>query len=110
MNYDNVNGEAAHLRDVYLEAEKEYVKYLMQFDEVKEMVIGLNHAYNPSYLFQVAQNLIDRVEAGEFSDEEMESVERKLTVLLAAIHDKILLKELVRLPDYDEEIGYSRTR
>lgn len=110
MNYDNVNGEAAHLRDVYLEAEKEYVKYLMQFKEIKELVIELNKEYKPSYLFQLAQDLIDKVEAGEFSDEEMESVERKLTVLLAAIHDKILLKELVRLPDYEEELGHGRSR
>ena len=110
MHYDNINGEAAHLRDVFLKAEKEYVKYLLQFDDVKEMIIGLNLSYDPSYLFQIAQNLIDRVEAGEFSDEEMESVERKLTVLLAAIHDKVLIKELVRLPDYEEELGHGCSR
>ena len=58
MHYDNVNGEAAHLRDVYLNAEKEYVEFLMQFDEVKQLIVSLNTSYNPSDLFETAQDLI----------------------------------------------------
>lgn len=110
MNYDNINSNAAHLRDVYLEAEKNYVEYLMQFDHIKELVASINREYNSNYLFEIAQKLIDRVEAGEFSDEEMKEVEGELIVLLAAIHDKILIKELIKLPDYEEELGHERLR
>lgn len=110
MYYDNVNEEAAHLRDVYLSAEKDYVKFLMQFEEVKELIVGLNHNYSSSYLFELAQGLIKKVEVGEFSEEEMEKVERKLIFLLAAIQDKMLIKELIKTPDYEKEQELSNGR
>ena len=110
MSYDNTNSEVAHLRDVYLEAERDYVKYLMQFDEIRKWIYSLNKEYKPNYLFQIAQDLIDRVESGEFSDAEMEKVEIKLIVLLAAIRDKVLLKELIKYPDYEDELDNGRSR
>lgn len=110
MYNDNVNGEASHLRDVYLEAQRDYVKYLMQFEDIRQLVAQINASYDPDYLFEVAQNLVERVDAGEFDDEEMEKVEGELIVLLSAIQDKVLIKELIKLPDYEQELGYGRSR
>ena len=84
----------------------------MQFEDVRQLVIKLNLGYDPNDLFVVAQDLVARVDAGEFSDEEMKKVERQLAVLLAAIQDKVLIKELIKVPDYEEEqeLVYGRSR
>lgn len=49
-------------------------------------------------LFDMAQSIVDKVEMGQNSEEEMERAEQQLTVLLAAIQDKVLIKDLVLTP------------
>lgn len=104
MNNNNINGEAAHLRDTFLEAEKEYLEYLLKNDSVMNLIRNLNGNYSSDLLFKTAKDLIDRVEAGEFDDEEMKNVEAQITVLLAAIKDKVLMRILVRtMEKYEAE-------
>ena len=103
MNYDNINGNVAHLRDTFLEAEREYVVELLKNDEVIEVIRRLNGNYSRDVLVATAKDLMDRVEAGEFDDKEMLKVEYQITVLLAAIQDKVLIKILERtMADMDK--------
>lgn len=98
MNYENMNPEASYLRDAYLEAEKDYVKELLKQDAVREMIEDLNNYYDANTLYNVAKSLTDRVESGLASDEEMEEIELKLIVVLAAIKDVNFRKELLLTP------------
>lgn len=93
----NVDGNIAHLRDTYLSAEREYVAELIKNDSVKELIEQIN-SENPDTLFTIAQDLVDKVEMGLIPDDQMEKTEQKLTVILAAIQDKVLSKNLVLLP------------
>lgn len=93
----NVDGNIAHLRDTYLSAEREYVAELIKNDSVKELIEQIN-SENPDTLFTIAQDLVDKVEIGLIPDDQMEKTEQKLTVILAAIQDKVLSKNLVLLP------------
>lgn len=112
MYDNNLDAEASHLRDTFFNAEREYVLHLLKNPTIREMIIDLNVNFNGNSkpLFEEAQKLIDDVDYGKIADEDMEKVEQKLTVLLAAIQDKTLRKELILLPDYNEESELSHGR
>lgn len=104
---DNVNGNASNLRDTFLLAERDYVRELLQIDDIRRLIYECSQ--QPSeLLFRTAQSIVDRVEAGQVPDELMERTEQQLTVLLAAIQDKVLERELVLLPDMEESHSKSR--
>lgn len=94
---DNVDGNIAHLRDTYLTAEREYVSELLKSEGMRDLISEIN-AETPDKLFAMAQSIVDKVEMGLIPDEEMEKTEQKLTILLVAIQDKVLLKDLVLVP------------
>lgn len=98
-NRDNTNEEAALLRDIYLEAEREYISELIKQAGMRQLIEEVNQMPSET-LFNVAQKIINNVENGQIPDEQMERVEKQLTVLLAAIHDKVLIKGLIET--YDE--------
>lgn len=93
----NVDGNIAYLRDVYLSAEREYVTELLKSDGMRELIEQVN-SESPDKLFAIAQDIVDKVEMGMIPDEQMERTEKQLTVLLAAIQDKVLSKDLVLTP------------
>lgn len=94
---ENVDGDIAHLRDTYLGAEREYISELLKSEGMRDLISEIN-AETPDKLFAMAQSIVYKVEMGLIPDEEMERAERQLTVLLAAIQDKVLLKDLVLVP------------
>lgn len=99
-NKENIDGYTAHLRDTFLTAEKEYVGSLLENEEIRDFITEIN-GYSSEILFKNAQELVDKVEYGLIKDEEMEQVEQKLIILLAAIKDKVLEKKLSLYPDYN---------
>lgn len=86
-----------HLRDTYLSAEKDYVSALLKGEGMRDLISEIN-AETPDRLFAMAQSIVDKVEMGLIPDEQIEKTEQQLTVLLAAIQDKVLLKDLVLVP------------
>ena len=95
----NINGEISHLRDTFLGAEKDYLVTLLGKNGVQNLISELNQMYEPYVLWSKAQSLIDKVEAGEVQEDELDETEFKINVLLAAIQDVILEKDLVLYPD-----------
>jgi len=93
----NVSGEIAHLRDAYLTAEREYVMELLKSEDMRELIEEINQN-PPEVLFDMAQSIVDRVEMGQVPEDQMVRTEQQLTVLLAAIQDKVLMKDLVLTP------------
>ena len=109
MEGNNMNAEAAHLRDTFLKAEEDYVLFLLKDDEIKSFIKKLN-MYDGEELFSVAQELVDKVEMNLIPKEKMELVEKQLIVLLAAIKDVAREKTLIRTPDYENEQSRGRSR
>ena len=109
LSDNNTNVEAAHLRDIYLEAENAYILRLLEYDEVKKMIREVN-LFDGSQILKKVEEIIYQVENNLISYDDMENVEIKLTVLLAAIKDKVLVKILKLYPDYEEEIDLGRSR
>lgn len=93
----NVDGNIAHLRDTYLSAERDYVSELLKSEGMRDLISEIN-AETPDRLFAMVQSIVDKVEMGLIPDEQMEKTEQQLTVLLVAIQDKVLLKDLVLVP------------
>ena len=89
----NVVGDISLLRDTFLSAEREYVLELLKKDYIIEMIRQFNQL-NPELLYKAAFKITEDVDNGLVPDAEMEKTEQKLTVLLAAIQDKSLLKML----------------
>lgn len=93
----NVSGDIAHLRDTFLTAEREYVSELLKNESMRELIAEINQN-PPEVLFEMAQSLVDKVEMGQIPDDQMVITEQQLTILLAAIQDKALMKDLVLTP------------
>lgn len=66
---------------------------------MRDLISEIN-AETPDKLFAIAQGIVDKVEMGLIPDDQMEKIEQQLTVLLAAIQDKVLLKDLVLVPSH----------
>ena len=85
---NNVRGKIAEKRDILLQAEKEYLEELMQFLGNKEFRRQLNKC-SASFLAGEADKRINRIENGEVKAEMLERVEAEITLIYAAIQDKI---------------------
>jgi len=114
MNLEQNNSyeEPAHLRETFFDSEKEYVTLLLQDESIKDFIIEINGCHNIDEIFGLAQDLVYQVENNLIPYEQMELVEKKLTVLLAAIRDRFLVKVKVKEKYYEEEqeISYGRSR
>lgn len=106
-NHGNVNGEIAHVRDVFLKAEFDYFLELLNDESVRETILYLQNC-SPELLFQEAMKRMDSIEYGEVKEDMLEIVEGEITLLLAAIQDKALIKELVLSYDNSQGKGLSR--
>lgn len=71
---DNVEGNIVHLRDTYLTAKKECVSELLKNEDMRDLISEIN-AETPDKLFDMTQNIVDKVEMRLISDEEMEKTE-----------------------------------
>ena len=71
---------------------------LLKDEEIRNLIYKVNIDFeNPEELFSVAQDLVYKVEMGLVPDDEMETTEQIITVLLAAIQDKVIIKKLVMI-------------
>lgn len=113
-SHGNISKNIADLRNTYLEAEKEYFEALLQDKEIfnwfNEML-----QYDSETLANFAINEIKKIECGELLTQEeireqenmtfeekdniyinkLSTSEAKIALALAAIKDKVLVKELV---------------
>ena len=94
----NIDLDIATLRDTFISAEREYVNELLKLDYVKDFIAAFNTLPEQN-LYKAAEKIVTDVEMGLIPEEEMEKAEQKLTLLLAAIQDKSLRKELVLTDD-----------
>lgn len=88
LNQNNIFGEPVLLRDLFLEAEQDYLKEFLNDTRIIQIVEELN-ALDSDLLQQAAMKLINEVEAGLYTDLDMEQIERIIILFLAAINDDI---------------------
>lgn len=111
----NTSGLLAHLRNTYMEAERNYFEHLLSIDTVRDRFLQYAEC-NSDVLFEAATNLQEQIEFGEletpeekermklmkseereaFHMQKLEKAEGLMCLLLAATRDKILIKELTR--------------
>lgn len=99
----NIDPEIAHLRDTFLNSEFEYLKHLLSSESIRKLVLDLNNTYYPEKLYQMAMERINAIENGEVEEKNLSRVEGEATILLAAISDKALIKELVLYLENEKE-------
>lgn len=90
---NNVNSGVAEKREIFLQAEKEYLEELMKIERNRELLKTLNR-YSVSELSKEADRRISKIENGEVKTEKLERIETEITLIYAAIQDKIKQKEL----------------
>lgn len=85
---NNTSAEYARVRDIFFgsEGERKNFENLMQNPNEREIHTELLKK-SADELYERAMNLINRVEYGEFNQEQMERVERAIAHCLAAIED-----------------------
>ena len=84
----------AHVRDSFFDSsEKEHFTKILNNPKEMDLHCKLLRE-NADKLYKKACDLINRIERGEFNEEEMEDVERIIAHCLGAIEDLELVKEL----------------
>ena len=99
--YNNEN--AVHLRNVFLEAESDYVAELMKKQGMFKFIMECAEEKDSRILFAAAQKLVDKIESGLVLEEELERVESQIIVLLAAIQDKVFDKIILPYENKDKK-------
>lgn len=98
---NNINADYANTRDSFFTAgEMEYYEQLLRSPYERSIRDNMKKE-KASFLHRKAVNLIERAEAGEFTDEEMYIVEKMISHYLYAIED--LHMELVKGLSVDED-------
>ena len=122
-NHGNIDGNIAHLRDEFLNAETDYYIELLRVPEIfNQFVVMID--YPPESLFESAMERMNAIENGEVekflgqdekvSEEQhlknLEYLEGMIVMLLGAIRDKAMIKELILIKEQEQENSNVRTR
>ncbi|MBE6150830.1 MAG: hypothetical protein E7162_03305 [Firmicutes bacterium] len=109
----NIDGALAHLRNTYMEAERNYFEKLLSRDKVREAFFQYIDC-DSDVLFDEAMKIQERLETGQletveelekmkmmnaeerdnFHMQKLENAEGLMCLFLAATRDKVLVKEL----------------
>ena len=84
----NINGEIARKRDIFLNAEKDYLDELKKDPRMENFIKKLK-CLNPRDLSKIADELIEKVEFGKVEATDLEKVEAEITLVYATIVDAI---------------------
>jgi len=108
---ENMSEDISHLRDTFLSAERDYAHELLKYQGVRETIQEINQQPT-TLLFEKAKSIVEQVELGQVPDEEMDKTELHLFLLLGSIQDRVLKKDLVLTPSFDneEELSNGRSR
>ena len=115
-SHGNINGELAHLRNTYMEAERRYFEELLSDEETHSLFVSLIDS-DVDNLFNYAMKVQERIENGdiesekdkikmrsmtpsereEYHLEKLEKAEGILCLLLAATRDKAKILEYAKV-------------
>ena len=103
MIEDNVSGKFANLRDAWFStSERKFTEKLIKNAEFVALVSKLQEAFKPHHLYHIARGFMNKVESGRCKSVE-EATEAEIMISACLIRgDKKRVKELVRLPDFEE--------
>lgn len=113
--HGNVNGDLASLRNVYMEAERDYFEQLLVIDRIRERFLDYVELDSES-LFRAAIDIQNKIEEGTLESKEdiermksmspgvrdeyhmslLEQAEGLMCLLFAATRDKVELLDLVK--------------
>lgn len=128
-NDGNINGNIAHLRNTYMESERNYFERLLAIEEIREEFL-LCLGYTNDLLYKRAVKIQQDIEYGNLETQEelekmklmtpekrdeyhmrkLERAEGMMCLLLAAIRDKVKILELVKTYTNDDEKSHGRSR
>lgn len=126
-SHGNISGSLAHLRNTYMQAERDYFEHLLAIDEVRDEFFQYMN-YDSDALFEAAIKIQEKIETGQletskelekmksmqqeerdnFHMQKLEQAEGLMCLLYAATRDKALIKELVLTKGYSNGTGRSR--
>ena len=129
-NQGNVSGEIARYRDIFLTAEKDYVVKLLEDENIQSYFQDNLVNADSEALFEEFKKIESQLEFGEletpeerkqmenmspeerddFHSRKLSVAEGKMVLLMAAIRDKELIKELVLINNQSEEKENGRSR
>ena len=87
LKENNINSNISYVRDVFLEAESDYLKKILQDYNAREYIKSLNK-FSSDALIDAAIKLMNNIDSGVYSKDELEKIEKDIILYLAAIIDK----------------------
>lgn len=106
LHDNNINGDAAHIRDTFLKAEQDYFIHLVTTDKQITSMIQEYNLYDVENLQHLIEKITMDMELGLIAEKDEERYEKILIVLTAAIRDK--QKRLVLEKIYSHSHGRTR--
>ena len=118
----NIDGELSHLRNTYMESEREYFEFLLSKQDIRDLFQEYVMNYNSEELFKRAISIQNKIETGmvenqedlekmkNMTPEEKEKYHMKLLarsegmmcLLLAATRDRVKMMHLVKTLESNE--------
>ncbi len=122
--HGNIDSELSHLRNTYMESEREYFKFLLSEEKIRNAFQKLIMNYNSEELFKEAISIQNKIETGILETKEdlekmktmtpeekddyhmmlLEHAEGMMCLLLAATRDKVRMLNLVKALESNELI------
>lgn len=103
MEGNNINGNIAFLRDIFLDAEKQYLEELMKQPKYKAFIEKLNKCSSKELSLEAIRRISD-IETGKVNVDDLERVETEITLLLASIQDCVREKVKEKTKESHEEL------
>lgn len=80
-----ISEQEVEIREIFLDAEKEYLQILQQEVEFRNQVDCLSRKFYPSQLMEMAKRRMEKFEFGLVDEEKTNKLETEILMLLKAI-------------------------
>lgn len=87
LKENNINSNIGYIRDTFLSSEMDYLKEILSSSKNRDYIKNLNK-FSSDALIDAAIKLMDNIDSGVYSKDELEKIEKDIILYLSAIIDK----------------------
>lgn len=87
LRENNINSDISYIRDTFLSSEMDYLKEILSNYKNRDYIKNLNK-FSSDALIDAAIKLMDNIDSGVYSKDELEKIEKDIILYLSAIIDK----------------------
>lgn len=95
LRENNINSDISYIRDTFLSSEMDYLKEILSNCKNRDYIKNLNK-FSSDALIDATIKLMDNIDSGVYSKDELEKIEKDIILYLSAIIDKQEVKSKIK--------------